>query len=199
MSTNTKAKQARKQARDLEKAQAKKRALIRDIVIIVSAIVIAAAILIAAILSSTPKSNTKRMNVPLSEDGSLHVDKTKLINGFNYINYGGDNDLILYQIADDQVRVAFDTCEECYGYRKVHFNPNGDNMQCSVCETIHPLSDFGLQNWGQCQPVAIPTAARLDTSEQVIIDAKAFEFANTMFAQWDEDNYDMTFAQFSAQ
>ena len=81
----------------------------------------------------------------------------------------------------------------------VHFTCNGGEMVCSACGTTIIVSDFGIQNWGGCQPISIPTMARLDTDSEIIISSKAIDYAVHMFEQWDSGDMSETFANFEGK
>lgn len=153
-------------------------------------------IAVVAVISNAQGSASKNLTVALAEDGSLRVAKSDLGSYFNYIDWGGPEELILYP-SGGQVDAAFDTCEECYLEGSVHFTRSRNSMVCSVCGTVETLDEFGHQEWGGCRPITVPAAARLDTDDTVIISGEALEYLADMLHHWSEGDMSVTFADFA--
>ena len=155
-----------------------------------------AVIALVAILSKLEKASSHNLTASLSDNGSLHVARSSLKEGFNYVDWGGDEKLILYRRSDGEVMAAFDTCEECYLRGSVHFTRDGDNMICSVCGTTSLASSLGAQSWGGCQPLKVPTAARQDTGNEIVVSSAAMDYIVSMLKLWDTGDQSMTFEAF---
>ncbi len=169
----------------------------RRIALIVAAVVVAVVGLIALATIRVPEEAAEQeLEVALQEDESLKVERSALVQGFNYIDWGGEEELILYKNAQGEIAAAFDTCEECYTDGDVHFTPQNGNMVCSVCGTVQPLSGFGAQSWGGCRPLAIPDEARHDTDTQVVLSASLMDYARHMFLLWNDGELSMTLADY---
>ena len=182
-----------KARREREMAQKKKKQ--RTMMIAAAVIVVILAIVAVAVAADAAKTSYKNLEIAPSEDGSLHIARESLGKGLNYIDFGGIEELILYKNGDN-IAAAFDTCEECYPQGDVHFIRSGAEMQCSACGSINPVSGLGVQDWGGCQPIAIPDEARLDSDDEIVIEAKAFEYADHMFEHWDFGDLSVTFEQY---
>lgn len=170
----------------------------RILTVVITAAVIAVVIAVTAAASiMVNRKNTayKNLSIPLSVDGSLHISASELSSGLNYVDWGGAEELILYR-SGDNIAAAFDTCEECYTRGSVHFTRDGDIMQCSVCGTTTPVSGLGAQSWGGCQPLAIPSSARLDTDDEVVLSAEVMTYASDMLALWDNGDLNATLERF---
>lgn len=187
---------ASREAGKRERERIRRKKILRNSLIVAGIIVVIIGIMVISNIINAGKTAFQGMDISLAEDGSLHVDRTVLGNGFNYVNWGGSEELILYSTNDGEVMAAFDTCEECYPEGEVHFTRNGEEMVCSVCGTTSAVSDFGAQDWGGCQPVSIPTVARLDTDSEIIISGEAIDYAVRMFEQWDSGDMSVSFAYF---
>lgn len=179
-----------------EREQARKRQVRRNIIIGVVAAAIVVAIAISAVMAERAKTSYKDLKAALNEDGSLHISRKDLGKGFNYVSWGGAEELILYKSESGEVVSAFDTCEECYPKGEVHFTRNDTNMVCNICGVESAVLGLGAQSWGGCQPVAIPAAARQDTESEIVISGKAIDYATHMFGVWDEGDMSVTFEQY---
>ena len=155
-------------------------------------------IVIVAVAVNAAGSAHKNMTATLSEDGSLHVARADLGTYFNYVDWGGPEELILYPTGDGSVVAAFDTCETCYLEGDVHFKRSRDNTVCSVCGTVASVEEMAHQEWGGCRPIAIPASARLDTADEIVISSEAISYALDMFHHWDEGDMTVTFADFDS-
>ena len=186
---------ARREALEKERKLRKQKQLHRALMIAAGCVACIALFAVMYVVAERVDTASQNLIVALSEDGSLHVNRSQLKSGFNYVDWGGSEELILYRDGSD-VRAAFDTCEECYTIDSVHFVRNGDEMTCQVCGTVSALSTFGEQEWGGCRPVSIPAIARHDTDAEIVISGAAMDFAKRMFARWDSGDLSESFTGF---
>lgn len=187
---------ARREALEREKKQKRQKQLRKALMIAAGCAACIMLFAVVYIVAERADTASQNLTVALSADGSLHVESAKLKSGFNYVDWGGAEELILYRDGNGDIQAAFDTCEECYTLDSVHFNRHGDEMICQVCGTVSALSTFGEQEWGGCRPVAVPTVARLDTDTEIIISGAAMTYAAHMFEHWDTGDLTETFAEF---
>ena len=186
---------ARREALEQARKEKKQKQLRQALMIAAACAACIALFAVIYVVAERADTASQNLTVALSEDGSLHVNRSQLKSGFNYVDWGGSEELILYRDGSD-VRAAFDTCEECYIIDRVHFVRHGDEMTCQVCGTVSALSTFGEQEWGGCRPVSIPAVARLDTDQEIIVSPSAMSFAAHMFEHWDSGDLSETCADF---
>lgn len=79
-------------------------------------------------------------------------------------------------------------------FQSMDISPAEDGSLYVDCTALG--DGFNYVNWGGCQPVSIPTAARLDTENEIVISSEAIDYAVHMFEQWDSDDMSITFADF---
>lgn len=186
--------EARIQAAKKEQSQRLRKILLGVGVAVASLALIFAVVLVV----NRAKWTAKNLTAARDGDGNLRISRSELVEGFNYVNWGGPEELILFPV-DGEIRAAFDSCEECYTRGSVHFTRSGEQMTCSVCGLVKETADFGLQEWGECRPIAIPAAARLDSGDEIVVSGEALDYAIDMFSQWDGGDLTTTFAQFGAE
>lgn len=89
------------------KRQKKKRR--KQIIIGASISVCVITLIVVLAFNAQPSSST--LNIASDSNGDLHIAMDSLQNGLNYIDYGSDEELLLWKDSDGVIRTAFDTCE----------------------------------------------------------------------------------------
>ena len=190
---------ANREANLLLKEKSKHKRKVVRALILAGIILCIAAIVVVYNVTTRANSAFQNLNVALSEDGSLRVARSALGDGFNYVHWGSDKDIILYRNDDGVIKAAFDSCQDCYHGTNVHFTRVGSTVNCGNCGMTTSTAHFGEQEWGgECQPVSIPDAGRMDTETEIVIDSTVFDFAADMFSHWDEGEMGVTFESFEA-
>ena len=168
-------------------------------------VIIAALIIIAALLlpnddgnKSISSSETEALQaqVQLSENGDLRIEKALAREDVTFVDYGANQEMLLWLDSDGTYRVAFNTCEECYA-RNGHYEHEDGVLACSACGNKLVLSSLQHQVWGGCQPIEFPDSGREDTDTEIVILSEAFEYADEMFTAWDDGNTEITFEEFN--
>ena len=136
-----------------------------------------------------------RVQAQHSDNGDLHIEKTLAVEDVTFVDYGADNELLLWLDSDGVYRVAFNTCEECYT-RDGHYELKGGVLTCSACGNKLGLTSLQHGKWGGCQPIEIPDSGREDTDIEIIILSEAFDYAAKMFDAWSDGDTEMTFENF---
>ena len=165
------------------------------IVVGVSVIVCAIIGVVISFVNSMPASSNS-MNIALDSNGDLRIPINRLQNNLNYVNFGGKEELILWQDNDGVIRTAFDTCAECYSLGNVHFSLHDSTLTCNQCGTTQPVSALGVDSWGGCQPVSLIPDIRNDTETEVVLSANVLSYAAMMFTNWDAANFSVTFSAY---
>lgn len=174
------------------KRQKKKRR--KQIIIGASISVCVITLIVVLAFNAQPSSST--LNIASDSNGDLHIAMDSLQNGLNYIDYGSDEELLLWKDSDGVIRTAFDTCEECYSRGNVHFTLSGSTLTCNLCGTTQSVSTLGTDSWGGCQPISITPDMRNDTDTEVIISDAILSYAEDMFSHWDASDYSVSFADY---
>ena len=179
-----------------QKEEARKKEQRQIMLTVGSIAAVALVIVVIAIFVNVFAPAYKSTAVALAEDGSLHVPRSLLGEGFNYVNWGGTEELILYTNEEGEVLTAFDSCEECFAEGSVHFTLNSGHTICSVCNTVSEIDEFGAQEWGGCRPITVPASARQDAGSDIIISSECMAFAADMFNHWSQGDLSVTFASY---
>lgn len=145
--------------------------------------------------SASDGADELRVQAQLSDNGDLHIEKTLAVEDVTFVDYGADNELLLWLDSDGVYRVAFNTCEECYT-RDGHYELKGGVLTCSACGNKLELSSLQHGKWGGCQPIEIPDSGREDTDTEIIILSESFDYAAEMFDAWNDGDTEMTFENF---
>ena len=185
-----------KNKRENEQLVRKKKRTRNQIILIISVLVCISAI-VFFLVNSSKSSVANSMKVALDSNGDLHIPIGSLKSNLNYINYGGVEEIILWEDGSGVIRTAFDTCEECYSDGKVHFKLTGDTLDCNLCGTTQSISVLGTASWGGCQPVSIVPEIRRDTGDEIIIPAEVLAYAEDMFSHWDIADFSISFEAYS--
>ena len=181
--------------RELERLQLRKKKRLQLIIgISVSACLVAAVVFLIATSQRPVSSSTAYVSV--DSNGDLRVPRDSLHSNLNYINYGGSEEMLLWEDGDGLIRTALDTCVECYPMGYVRFTLRGDTLTCSACGTTQSVTGLGTEGWHGCKPISITPEMREDTDSDVVIPASALAFAEDMFGHWDLSDFGMTFESY---
>lgn len=200
-------KQLEQQAKERQKKKQIKIVCTAGIVLVIASLIIAA-VVISSQSSGNDSTNsssdnvessevvTNQISAELDEQGNLHVDKAQVSEGATFVDYGGDNELLVWIDSDGRYRAAFNLCEECYA-RNGHYELHDGVLQCSACGNGLELSSLQHGVWGGCQPVEFPDSGRTDTDTEIVILQETLTFADEMFEAWNNGNMEQTFENFN--
>ena len=189
MSKRTVQKQAR-----LEK---KKKKQIKQLII--GSVVTVAVIIVVVFLVNFSPTALSSQNISLDENGDLRIPVAGLQKNLNYIDFGGNEELIVWKNNDGEIRTAFDTCAECYPGGNVHFTLDGTTLTCSFCGTTQAVSMLGSAEWGSCRPLSIIPDYRSDTDTEVVVPADVLSYSAQMFNAWDADDFSISLADYRSE
>ena len=168
----------------------------RTIIALVSTATVCIIVALVMFAHSGP-DQTATISMNKNEDGSLTVPLSALSANLNYIDYGYEQKLLTMIDTNGIVRTAYNTCVECYALGNTQYTLNGNtSLLCSACGNSFPLSTLGTSSWGGCQPVSIPPEYRQDNEYEITFPHELLSFAEEMFAQWSDQNYDLSLEQF---
>lgn len=142
-------------------------------------------------VNSTSES-TPVQTFSLNSDGDLILPISELNEGFQYVDYGGAHELLVWQDSDGTVYTAFNSCQECYPRGNARYTYNNGTLTCQSCGNQISVQSMRSESWGGCQPIAIPASYRADTENEIVIPAELFTYSDAMFQLWDSGNFSMT-------
>lgn len=134
----------------------------------------------------------------LNENGDLLLPISELNEGFQYVDYGGNHDLLLWQDSDGTFYTAFNSCQECYSRGNARYTYNNGLLTCQSCGNQINVQSMRSESWGGCQPITIPVEYRADTETEIIIPAAVFTYSDAMFQLWDSGDFSMTMENFNS-
>ena len=133
----------------------------------------------------------------LNENGDLILPISELHEEFQYVDYGGVHDLLLWQDSDGTFYTAFNSCQECNSRGNARYTYNNGLLTCQSCGNQIEVQSMRSESWGGCQPIAIPVEYRADTETEVVIPAAVFTYSDAMFQLWDSGDFSMTLESFN--
>ncbi len=182
---------------ELERLAQEKKKRRKQIIIGGSLSVCVIALIAVFVMVSKPAPASTISSIPDS-NGDLRVVVDSLQNGINYVDFGGNEEIIFFKDDDGVIKTAFDTCEECYAEGNVHFTLNEDTLTCNVCGTTQSVSILGTESWGGCQPLSITSDMRSDTDIEAVIPAAVLSYAEDMFSHWDTSDFSISLADYES-
>ena len=91
--------------------------------------------------------------------------------------------LLAMKNAEGQVKVAFNTCQNCNGSPYAWFeNVNDTIMQCQNCGLTFPVSTIGTARAAGCNP--IPVTDFTVSGDTVTVSSQALKNATSLFTNW---------------
>ena len=168
----------------------------RNRIIIGSIIAVCAVVVLIILVNLSQASKGASVTGAIDENGDLRIPKASIQRGLNYLNFGGMEELIIWENDSGEIKTALDTCEECYLSGNVHFTLTGKTIICNVCGTSQPVSVLGTASWGGCQPVAIVEDIREDTDAEIVVPAEVLTFANNMLYRWATEGFVVDFSSY---
>lgn len=108
--------------------------------------------------SSTSKS-AKKIEAIVNENGNIEIKLEELDkNNATFINYktpnGYEVELVAVKDENDNIEVAFNTCQVCNGSPRAYFTQKSGKLVCQNCGNIFPLSSVGEPANG-CNPMTL--------------------------------------------
>lgn len=148
--------------------------------VFIIAIVGFSAIVVMSNLSNS--SSGKKIYTPLQEGNNLIISESSLNTKAKFYSYT-DNNVDIYFFAikgtDDEVHIAFDACDVCYG-QKMGYSQDGTNMVCNNCGNVFSIYGIGTENLqGGCWPSHLPVVINNGEISMTISDVvlKRYMFA----------------------
>lgn len=138
------------------------------------------------------KSESVQSAYNLDKDGNLIIPIADIVDDFTYVDYGGSHQILIWKDNNEKIHTAFNTCQECIARGEARYSYNDGILTCSVCGNQVNVSSLSEENWGGCQPVAIPEAYRDDTEDTIVISAELLQYSEDMFAEWEKDDFSTT-------
>ncbi|MBR1686845.1 MAG: DUF2318 domain-containing protein [Clostridia bacterium] len=133
--------------------------------------------------SATSESNTTS-KAP-AED-TLTIDAQTLTEVPSFVDWTQDGtvmQLLAMKDAEGQVKVAFNTCQNCNGSPYAWFeNVNDTIMQCQNCGLTFPVSTIGTARAAGCNP--IPVTDFTVSGDTVTVSSQALKNATSLFTNW---------------
>ncbi|MCD8040830.1 MAG: DUF2318 domain-containing protein [Clostridia bacterium] len=148
--------------------------------IAILAVAISVTVFVAGCSGSSGGSTT------VSKNGKIQITVDDITSTANY--YDADVDGVTVEVfavraSDDTVRVAFNTCQVCYGSKKAYFVQSGKYFICQNCKNKFATDSIGKSASG-CNPVPI-TSSNYTLSDGVITISKSYISANAYrFTTW---------------
>ena len=136
-------------------------------------------------------SNTaKKIDADLNENGDVEVLLDKLdTKSPTFITYTSENgskmELVAVKDSNDNIDIAFSTCQVCNGSPKAYFVWKNNKLICENCGNTFSLKTIG-QSSGGCNPMTISDSevTKIDNGIQI---SKAFLSENeNLFANVEE-------------
>ena len=138
-------------------------------------------------------SNTataKKIDADLNENGDVEVLLDKLdTKSPTFITYTSENgskmELVAVKDSNDNIDIAFNTCQVCNGSPKAYFVWKNNKLICENCGNTFSLKTIG-QSSGGCNPMTISDSkvTKIDNGIQI---SKAFLSENeNLFANVEE-------------
>lgn len=126
------------------------------------------------------ESESEQPTIP--ETGTeVKIPLSKITTDANFYTYDADGTIVKYfaiKDSGDNVHVAFDACDVCYGAKK-GYTKAGSDMQCINCGNRYAISGLGTENLrGGCWPSFLPM--NID-GDDVVIQISDLEAKSWMF------------------
>lgn len=157
--------------------------------IIAAASAIAVIAVIAVVYSLSARN---RFSPGINADGNVVIPMSEVHNDFHQFDFGGSVELLVWREQEGVYHTAFNTCEECYASGQASYRYQNGTLTCGFCGNVMNVSGMGNDAWGGCQPVAIPDQYRQDSDTEIVIPGAVLQYADNMFARWDEGDFSIT-------
>lgn len=137
-------------------------------------IIIIAVILICAIafIPKKQEENYKELESTLNDNGDLEIKSSELDTAnatfINYSSHGVNMELVAIKDSEDNIDVAFNTCQVCNGSPKAYFVQKNGRLYCLNCGNTFPLSTVGASANG-CNPITITDSNVIKTDTGITI------------------------------
>jgi uncharacterized membrane protein len=152
---------------------------------IIAAFIVIALICIGVfyvIASNNQSTNDKVSQSIVSSDVTVKIPLGNISSEADFYTHESDGLEIVYFVvkgSDDQIHVAIDACDVCYGAKK-GYRQNGEFMHCINCGREFQINSIGTENTaGGCWPSYIPI--KID-GEYVVIEKSDLEAKKYMFS-----------------
>lgn len=147
--------------------------------------VIAALVLLAALaLLVMPQGGKKES---LSETDSLTIpiaSVTQTASFYPVVVDGTEMEVLAIRTASGEIRTAFNTCQSCYTSGRGYYVADGTELICQNCGFHFTAEEVGLESRGGCNPWPIPTSARTETGDSILISYRVLADARELFFNW---------------
>ncbi len=128
-------------------------------------------------VKKTTSSTAKEIEADLNENGDVEVLLDKLdTKSPTFITYTSENgskmELVAVKDSNDNIDIAFNTCQVCNGSPKAYFVWKNNKLICENCGNTFSLKTIG-QSSGGCNPMTIADSevTKIDNGIQI---SKAF-------------------------
>lgn len=159
-------------------------------IIAVSIVVIAILIVIFipkegsnSINRNAPKSTSILAN--LDEEGNVIINKDSLSKDkITFLKYSDNSKIELIAILgeNDQINVAFGTCQSCNGSPQAYYTQSGKLLKCNNCGLTFPLDVIGTDGTG-CHPILIDEAGITETENGIKISKDVLMKNESLFSK----------------
>ncbi len=134
----------------------------------------------------TNSSVSKKMEAILNESGNIVIDASNLdTSNVTFITYktesGKEVELVAIKDKNDNIDVAFNTCQVCNGSPKAYFTQERNKLVCQNCGNIFDFESIGAEDAGGCNPITILDADLTKTDTGIEISKALLEDNVSLF------------------
>lgn len=98
----------------------------------------------------------------------------------NYHSNGTSIELVAIKDIQNNIDIAFNTCQVCNGSPKAYFSPKNGKLICQNCGNTFPLKSIGESNNG-CNPMTISESNVTKTDTGIILSKDYLEQNRNLF------------------
>lgn len=168
---------------------------INPLPIIATAVVIVAAISI--IVPNLTKDKTDnggttdpapqvQQPTPQGTAGDIVIDESAISATAAFYDYNADGttvEIFAVKASDGSNRIAFNTCQSCYGSPYAYFIQQGDVLQCQNCGQYFELDSVGIVHGG-CNPIPITAENYENADGKITVSAEFLGQYKATFTNW---------------
>lgn len=176
----------RKKRMLIEAQRAKKYNKVVMVVLSVVVTVLLAFIGVKAVISFQAEKAQAAQTAPVVNGGDLKILKsevTEKVRFYPYMLGDMDMEILALKAGDGSVKVALNTCLECYQRGNGYFKQQGDSLICQACGTSMELNQFGVAQGG-CNPIPVLNEDISDDGTSITIAQAYMEKKSDYFKNW---------------
>lgn len=168
---------------------------INPLPIIAVAVVIVAAIsiIVPSLTKDKPDENgatdpVSQIQQPTPQEaaGDIIIDESSISSTAAFYDYDANGttiEIFAVKASDGSSRIAFNTCQSCYGSPYAYFIQQEDVLQCQNCGQYFELDSVGTVHGG-CNPIPITEENYENSDGKITVSAEFLEQYKAAFSNW---------------